>query len=42
MEEVKITLRLPVNVHRQLSELAASERRSLNAQIVTMLEKALG
>jgi predicted HicB family RNase H-like nuclease len=39
--EVRITLRLPVELHTRLTEQAAHDRRSLNAEIVYLLEHAI-
>ena len=40
-EDIKqISLRLPVDLHRRLAELAERERRSLHAQILRVLEDA--
>jgi len=39
-DETKITLRIPTPLHKRLVALANAERRSLNAQIVVMLERA--
>ncbi|GAA3142536.1 hypothetical protein GCM10020001_076800 [Nonomuraea salmonea] len=38
---IRITLRLPENVHAQVVARAETERRSLNSQIVHLLEIAL-
>jgi predicted HicB family RNase H-like nuclease len=38
-EVVTTNVRLPVTLHREMTELAATERRSLNAQIVIALEQ---
>ena len=38
--QAKLTIRLPVSLHRRLVELAGRERRSLNSQIVVLLEWA--
>lgn len=40
-EIVSLNLRLPVQLHADLTDLAKEQRRSLNAQIVVMLESAL-
>ena len=37
--EVAISLRLPVDLHKFLCELARAENRSLNSQIVFLLEQ---
>ncbi len=37
-DDKRITLRLPVELHRLLKEIAKQERRSVNAQIVVILE----
>ena len=39
---MKVTVRLPEAVHGRLADLAKRERRSLNAQLVVLLEQALG
>lgn len=36
---VRLTVRLPRELHRQLEKLADQNRRSLNAQIIYMLEQ---
>jgi predicted HicB family RNase H-like nuclease len=41
-KEVKLTVRIPETVHGRLADLAKRERRSLNAQLVVLLEQALG
>ena len=38
--EVKLTLRLPASLHRRIVELARRDRRSLNGQLVVLLERA--
>ena len=38
---VSLNLRLPAELHADLTTLAKEQRRSLNAQIVVMLEGAL-
>jgi hypothetical protein len=38
--EVKLTLRLPEALHRRLVELARRDRRSLNGELVVLLERA--
>jgi len=40
--DVKITLRLPRELHEALSDAISQNRRSLNTEIVTRLEKSLG
>lgn len=37
----KLTLRLPEDLHREIKHLAEEDRRSLNAQIITLLEDAV-
>ena len=37
--ECSITLRLPVDLHKALCELARAENRSLNSKIVSLLEQ---
>ncbi|MGW3910022.1 Arc family DNA-binding protein [Streptomyces sp. NPDC005070] len=37
-EETRITLRLPADLHRWLTEQAKANRRSLNAELVHRLE----
>lgn len=36
-----ITVRLPDDLHERLTQIAEDERRSLNSQIVYMLEKSV-
>ncbi len=38
---IATNLRLPDDLHAQLKELAARERRSLNTLIVVLLERAI-
>lgn len=40
-DEKRISLRLPTDLHAQLVEQARSDRRSLNSEIVHLLEVAL-
>ena len=40
--DVKLTLRIPDDVHRRIVALAKRERRSMNSQITVLLELALG
>lgn len=42
MDEVRITLRLPASIHARLTAQAKSARRSLNSEIVLLLEEGLG
>ncbi|WP_143219647.1 toxin-antitoxin system HicB family antitoxin [Actinomadura sp. CNU-125] len=42
MDDKRITLRIPADVHVRLVEQAARDRRSLNAEIVYLLETAIG
>lgn len=37
----RFTLRLPVELHIELKVMAARSRRSLNAQVVSLLEKCV-
>lgn len=37
----QLTLRLPDDLHSQLKSLAESERRSLHAEILRLIEEAL-
>jgi hypothetical protein len=39
-DEKRITLRLPGDLHARLADLARAERRSLNSEIVHLLESA--
>ncbi|NVI85951.1 Arc family DNA-binding protein [Actinomadura sp. BRA 177] len=41
MDDKRITLRIPADVHARLVERAARDRRSLNAEIVHLLETVL-
>ena len=38
--EAKLTVRLPADLHRRLVELARRDRRSLNGEVVVLLERA--
>ena len=39
---VKLTLRIPDDLHGRIVDLAKRERRSLNSEITILLENALG
>ncbi len=41
-QEVRITLRLPSDIHARLTTQARAARRSLNSEIVHRLEAGLG
>lgn len=42
MAEIKpITLRIPMELHEKIKELADKEKRSVNSQVIYLLEKAL-
>lgn len=41
-EDIRLTLRLPAEVHEELVRLAEVEDRSLNAQIVRLLRQSVG
>ncbi|MEV7974789.1 Arc family DNA-binding protein [Streptomyces sp. NPDC086519] len=41
-DEKRISLRLPTELHTRLVEEARTDRRSLNSEIVHLLEVALG
>lgn len=41
VDEKRIALRLPVELYEQLRELSEIERRSLNSQIIYLLEISL-
>jgi hypothetical protein len=40
-QDIRFTLRLPPKLHRELAKLAVAEHRSLNEQILYMLEQQL-
>lgn len=40
-EEARITLRLPARLHEQLKDAIKTSRRSLNSEIVFLLEYAI-
>lgn len=40
-DEVRVTVRLPANLHQQITAAATTDRHSLNAEIVTLLEWGL-
>lgn len=42
MDDKRITLRIPVDIHARLVEQASADRRSLNSEILYLLETALG
>ena len=37
MPDIKLTMRLPVDIHERIAQLAEQNKTSLNGQIVTML-----
>jgi len=37
----RITLRLPVNLHKGVQKLAAREQRSINSQLIKIVEERL-
>ncbi len=39
--EVKITLRVPVALHARVKEAARLQRRSLNAQVLSLVEEGV-
>ena len=39
-DEIKLTIRMPASLHRRLVELARRDRRSLNGELVFLLERA--
>ncbi|MGW6292239.1 Arc family DNA-binding protein [Streptomyces sp. NPDC055058] len=41
-DEKRISLRLPTELHARLVEEARADRRSLNSEIIHLLEVALG
>ncbi|MHB9858265.1 Arc family DNA-binding protein [Streptomyces sp. YIM S03343] len=41
-DEKRISLRLPTDLHARLVEAARADRRSLNSEIIHLLEAALG
>ncbi|GAA1466622.1 hypothetical protein GCM10009603_51880 [Nocardiopsis exhalans] len=41
-DEKRISLRLPADLHARLADQAKHDRRSLNSEIVHLLEVALG
>lgn len=40
-QEVRVTLRLPIEVHEKLKEAIKNSRRSLNSEIVVQIERGL-
>jgi hypothetical protein len=40
-DDVRFLLRLPESLHEELTKLAQEEQRSLNAQIIYLLAKAV-
>lgn len=41
-DDIKVWVRMPKNIHALVSAQAERERRSVNAQILVLLERALG
>lgn len=41
-EVVRVSLRIPPELHERISERAEEERRTLNAQLIELLENGLG
>lgn len=41
MAEVRTNLRLPDEMYEQIKDVAGKDRRSINAQIVVLLQEAL-
>jgi hypothetical protein len=41
MDEKRLSLRLPSNLHARILQMAAVERRSLNSQILYLLQQAV-
>ena len=39
-QEVRLTIRLPADLHRRLTELARRDHRSLNGEMIALLERA--
>ncbi len=39
-QEVRLTIRLPADLHRRLTNMAKRDRRSLNGEMVALLEQA--
>ena len=37
----KLALRLPVDLHEKISQLAKADRRSLHAELLTLLQEAI-
>lgn len=40
-DEVRVTIRLPADLHQMVKNAAVTDRRSLNAEVVTLLEIAM-
>lgn len=40
-DEKKLTIRIPVELHEQLVKLAEQDTRSLNGEIIALLQKAI-
>lgn len=41
MADVRTNLRLPAELYEQMKQLAAQERRSINAQMIILLQEAV-
>ncbi len=39
-QEIKLTIRLPADLHRRLVDITRREHRSLNGEMVALLEQA--
>jgi len=40
-KEIRLTIRLRADLHRRLTELARHEHRSLNGEMIALLEQAI-
>ena len=38
--EIRLTIRLPADLHKRLADMARRDRRSLNGEMVALLEQA--
>jgi hypothetical protein len=40
-DDIKITVRLPAELHKTIAQVATAEQRSLNGQIIWLLNRAI-
>ena len=40
-EDTRITLRMPPELHKRVKDVASADKRSLNAEVLVLIEEAL-